>query len=321
MHKVFVTRALPIPALNLLRKETEVTVNPEDRQLTKEEIIEGLKGKDALLCLLTDKIDAEIMDCTRLRVISNYAVGYDNIDVEAATKRGIPVTNTPGVLTETVADLTWALLMAIARRIVESDKHVRSGKWKGWSPMLLLGSDVYGKTLGIVGLGRVGSAVARRARGFGMKILYHSAHRKEELEKELGLECVRLRELLRRSDYVTLHVPLLPSTRHLIGEKELELMKESACLVNTSRGPVVDEEALIKALRGKRIAGAALDVYENEPSVPDALIELNNVVLTPHIGSASSETRTKMAFMAVENLLSVLRGEVPPNLVNREVLG
>ncbi|HID90826.1 TPA: D-glycerate dehydrogenase [Candidatus Bathyarchaeota archaeon] len=321
MYKVFVTRRIPEPGLELLRKECEVTINPEDRVLAKDEIIKNVKGKDGLLCLLTDKIDAEVMDAEpKLKVISNYAVGYDNIDVEAATKRGIAVTNTPGVLTDAVADLAWALLMSIARRIVEADRFVRAGRWKGWAPMLMLGGAVHGRTLGIVGLGRIGSAVARRARGFDMKVLYHDVVRREGLERELGLEHVPLEELLRRSDYVTLHVPLLPATYHLIGERELGLMKRSAYLINTSRGPVVDEAALARALEEGRIAGAALDVYEREPKVHESLLRLDNVVLVPHIGSATIETRTKMAMMAAENLLAVLKGKIPPSLVNKEVL-
>ena len=318
--KVFVTRKLPA-GLELLGEETELEVNPEDRALKREELIEGVKGKDALLCLLMDKIDAEVMEASgRLKVISNYAVGFDNIEVAEATKRGIAVTNTPGVLTETTADLAWAILMSVARRVVESDRFLRAGKWKEWAPSLFLGRDVFGKILGIIGLGRIGAAMARRAKGFDMKVLYYNPRRKEELEEELGVEYVSLEELLKRSDFVTLHVPLLPGTRHLIGERELGLMKPTAFLVNTSRGPVVDEKALIKALQEGRIAGAALDVYEEEPKVPQALMALDNVVLVPHIGSASVETRTKMALMAVENLLAVLKGKVPPNLVNPEVI-
>lgn len=319
--KVFVTRRLPEPALEVLGKETDFEINPEDRVLTKKEIIAGVKDKDALLCLLTDKIDSEIMDASsRLKVISNYAVGFDNIDVKEATKRGIAVTNTPGVLTETTADLTWALLLAVARRIVEADNFVRAGKWKGWAPMQLLGTDVHGKTLGIVGLGRIGAAVARRAIGFNMKIVYYDERRNEEAEKELGIKHVTLDELLKTSDFVTIHVPLLPTTHHLIGERELNMMKPTAYLINTARGPVIDERALIKALQERKIAGAALDVFEREPEVPQELIKMSNVILVPHIGSASVETRTKMAMIAVENLLAVLRGEIPKNLVNPEVI-
>lgn len=321
MWKVFVTRRIPEPGLEMLREKCEVEVNPEDRILTKEEIIEGVKGKDALLCLLTDDIDEEIMDANpNLKVISNYAVGFNNIKVEEATKRGLPVTNTPGVLTETTADMAWALLMAVGRRIVESDKFTRAGKFKGWGPMLLLGYDIYGKTLGLVGLGRIGEAMVKRAHGFDMKVLYYDANRRSpEDEKELGIEYRELDQLLAESDYVSLHVPLLPSTHHLIGERELGLMKKTGILINTARGPVVDEKALVKALQDGEIAGAGLDVYENEPALEPGLIDLDNVVLAPHTASATRETRTKMATMAAENLLAALEGKIPPNIVNPEV--
>jgi glyoxylate reductase len=320
--KVFVTRALPGPALDILKEKCEVEINQEDRVLTRQELMEGVKGKDGILCLLTDKIDAEVMDAAgpNLKVISNYAVGYDNIDVAEATKRGVAVTNTPGVLTETTADLTWAIMMAVARRIVEADNFLRSGQWKGWAPCLMLGHDVYGKTLGIVGLGRIGKAVAKRAKGFDMKVLYYDVKRDEQAEKELGVIYTPLEELLRQSDFVSIHAPLTEQTRHLIGERELRLMKPTAFLINVARGPLVDEQALIKALKEKWIAGAALDVFEKEPYVPEELIQMKNVVLVPHIGSASTETRSKMAMMAVENLLAVLEGRVPPNLVNPEVI-
>ena len=321
MWKVFVTRRIPEPGLEMLREKCEVEVNPEDRVLTKEEIIEGVKGKDALLCLLTDDIDEEIMDANpNLKVISNYAVGFNNIKVEEATKRGLPVTNTPGVLTETTADMAWALLMAVGRRIVESDKFTRAGKFKGWGPMLLLGYDIYGKTLGLVGLGRIGEAMVKRAHGFDMKVLYYDANRRSpEDEKELGIEYRELDQLLAESDYVSLHVPLLPSTHHLIGERELGLMKKTGILINTARGPVVDEKALVKALQDGEIAGAGLDVYENEPALEPGLIDLDNVVLAPHTASATRETRTKIATMAAENLLAALEGKIPPNIVNPEV--
>lgn len=321
MWKVFVTRRIPEPGLEMLREHCEVEVNPEDRVLTKEEIIEGVKGKDALLCLLTDEIDGEIMDANPdLKVISNYAVGFNNIKVEEATKRGLPITNTPGVLTETTADMAWTLLMAAGRRLIEADKFTRDGKYKGWGPMLLLGYDIYGKTLGLVGLGRIGEAMIKRAHGFGMKILYFDANRRSpEEEKALGIEYREFDQLLAEADYVSLHVPLLPSTHHLISEREFGLMKESAILINSARGPIVDEKALVKALKEDQIAGAGLDVYENEPEIEPGLIELQNVVLAPHTASATRETRTKMATMAAENLLAALQGKVPPNIVNPEV--
>ena len=321
MWKVFVTRRIPEPGLDMLREHCEVELNEEDRVLTKEEIIQGVKGKDALLCLLTDDIDGEIMDANpNLKVIANYAVGFNNIRVEEATKRGLPITNTPGVLTETTADMAWTLLMTAGRRIVEADKFTRDGKYKGWGPMLLLGYDIYGKTLGLIGLGRIGEAMIKRAHGFDMKILYFDANRRSpEEEKELGIEYRELDQLLAEADYVSLHVPLLPSTKHLIGEREFGLMKESAILVNSARGPIVDEKALVKALREGQIAGAGLDVYENEPALEPGLAELQNVVLAPHTASATRETRTKMATMAAENLLAALQGKVPPNIVNPEV--
>ncbi|MBI5253528.1 MAG: D-glycerate dehydrogenase [Euryarchaeota archaeon] len=316
MKKVFVTWRIPEEGLDVLKKEVSVEVNPRDRALTKLEIIEGVREKDGLLCLLTDGIDAEVMDASpNLKVISNYAVGYDNIDIKAATSRGIVVTNTPEVLTETTADFAWALLMACARRIAEADRFTREGKFREWSPTLLTGRDVHGKTLGILGLGRIGSAVARRGKGFNMKILYTGPRRKRKLEKELGVKYVSKEKLLKESDFVTLHVPLLPTTYHLIGERELKLMKPSAYLINTSRGPVVDESALVVALKKRTIAGAGLDVYEKEPELMEGLAQLDNVVLSPHIASATIETRTRMAMVAAQNVLAALKG-TPINVVN-----
>lgn len=321
--KVFVTRRLFDEAISLIEEYADVEVyDSEEEPAPYDLILEKVRDIDGLLCLLTDKIDARVIEAgERLKVISNYAVGYDNIDVEAATKRGIYVTNTPGVLTETTADLAWAILMAIARRVVEADKYVRAGRWiHAWGPKMMLGSDVHGKTLGIVGLGRIGSAVARRAKGFNMRVIYYDVVRREDLEGELGLEYKPLEELLREADYITLHVPLTKDTYHLIGERELNMMKPTAYLINTSRGAVIDQRALYRALKERRIAGAALDVFEKEPiDQDDPLLELDNVVLTPHIGSASVETRKKMAIMAAENLVSVLKGVEPPNLVNPEV--
>jgi len=321
--KVYITRRIPEPGIEMIRKEHEVEINPYDRVLTREELLQAVKGKDGILCLLTDKIDAEVFDAAgpQLKVVSNYAVGYDNIDVNEATKRGIVVTNTPGVLTETTADLAWALILATARRIVEADKFTRAGKYEGWAPMLFLGQDVYGKTLGIVGMGRIGQAVARRAKGFNMKVLYNDIRRiPEETEKELNATFVSLDELLEQSDFVSLHTYLSPETYHLINEERLRKMKKTAYLINTSRGPVVDESALVRALKEGWIAGAGLDVYEFEPKLVPGLAECENAVLLPHIASASVETRTKMATMAAENLLAVLAGKMPPNPVNPEVL-
>ncbi|MFQ5908853.1 MAG: 2-hydroxyacid dehydrogenase [Thermoplasmata archaeon] len=318
---VFATRRIPRPGLELLEKATDLRVFEEDRMPTRGEIREGLVGCVGLLSLLTDRIDGELMDAGDLTVISNYAVGVDNIDLEAATRRGIMVTNTPvDGLRESPADHTFALLLALSRRVVEGDRMVRDGAFQGWGPELLLGTDVYGKTLGIVGAGGIGTAVARRALGFGMEILYHSREPKEEWGREGGARFVSLPELLREADFVTLHVPLKEDTRHLIGAEELQMMKQGAFLVNTSRGPVVDEAALVHALGKDRLAGAALDVYEHEPKVAQDLLTMSNVVVTPHTASATWETRSEMAIVAANSLLAGLRGEVPPSLVNPEVL-
>ncbi len=320
--KVYVTRRLPFPAFELLKKYCDVDLHDSDEPPSREELKEHARGKDALLCLLTDKIDREIMDLApNLKVISTYSVGYDHIDIEEATRRGIYVTHTPGVLTEAVADLAWALLLAVARRVVEADRCVREGGWTiAWYPTFMLGSAVYGKTLGIIGLGRIGTAVARRAKGFNMRVIYYSRTRKPWLEEELGLEFKSLEEVLRESDFVVLTVALTEETYHMIGERELRLMRPTAYLINVSRGAVVDTQALVRALREGWIAGAALDVFEEEP-LPRGhpLTELDNVVLTPHIGSATHETRAKMAELAVKGLLSVLAGKEPEHLVNPEV--
>jgi len=321
--KVFVTRKILEEGLNMLRERYDVEVSDYDGIIPREMLLEKVKGADALVSLLTDNIDAEVMDAAgpNLKIIANYAVGYNNIDVEEATKRGIMVTNTPGVLTETTADFAWTLLMAIARRIVEADKFVREGKFRGWEPMLLLGTDVFGATLGIVGFGRIGQAMARRALGFNMRVLYYDNSKvDEQIEKELKATFVDLPTLLKESDFVTLHVPLTKQTHHLIGEKELKMMKKDAYLINTARGPVVDEKALVKALKEGWIKGAALDVFENEPEIEPELLKLDNVVLAPHIASASYATRSKMSVMVAENIIKALNGEVPPNLVNPEVL-
>ena len=318
--KVLIARELPREAMALLEPQADLDVHRGETPLSKAELIQRLQDKDALVCQLTQQVDAEVLAAPRLRVVANVAVGYDNIDVAAATARGIAVTNTPGVLDDTTADFTWALLMAVARRVVEADRLARSGQWKGWDLMLLLGADVYAKTLGILGLGRIGRRVAERARGFKMRILYHDAGRAPlELERELGVEWAERERLLRESDFVTVHVPLLSETRHLVGAAEFALMKPTAFLINASRGPVVDEAALAAALERKQIAGAALDVFEEEPRIHPGLAALPNVVLAPHIASASVETRTRMAAMAAENVLAALDGRRPPNLVNAEV--
>ncbi len=326
--KVFATRKLPGNVFERLSEYYEVEVWPEYTAPPYEVLIEKAKQSDALITLLTDKIDCNLLESAqpRLRIVSQYAVGYDNIDIECATRLGVYVTNTPGVLTDATADLTWALIMAITRRIVEADKFVRSGEWyrsgTGWHPMMLLGFEITGKTLGIIGMGRIGRAVAQRAKGFRMRIIYYDKYRlPEEMEKELGAEYVDLETLLREADVISIHTPLTPETYHMIGEEQLKKMKKTAYLVNTSRGKVIDTDALVKALKEKWIAGAALDVFEEEPISPDhPLTKLDNVVLTPHIGSATWETRTRMADIVAENLIAFAKGEVPPTLVNKDVL-
>jgi len=318
--KIFVTRKIPEPGLELLRKDHKIEVFAYDKVPTKQEIIKGVKGKDGLLCLLSDKIDANIINAEpNLKMIANYAVGYDNIDVKTATKKKIPVSNTPGVLTDATAEMTWALIFSVARHIVKADKFTRAGKFKGWGPMLMLGQGVSNKTLGVVGAGRIGESFALKSKGFKMSVLYANERINTTLEKELKAKKVELAELLKESDFISLHVPLTKETHHLIGEKELKMMKKDAILINTSRGPVVDEKALIKALKEKWIFGAGLDVYEHEPEISKELKKLNNIVLQPHSASATFESRTNMAIIAAKNMLAGLKGEKPPNCINPEV--
>lgn len=318
--KIFVTRKIPESGLDLLRKEYELEIYEYDRVPTKQEIIKGLRGNDGLLCLLTDPIDGDVIYSEpKLKMIASYAVGYNNIDIKAATKRGIPVSNTPDVLTDTTAEMAWALLFSVARRIVEGDRFTRAGKFTGWAPMLMLGQDVSNKTLGIIGAGRIGTAFALKSKGFKMNVLYADEKQNDLLERELSAKKVSFDDLIKRSDYISVHVPLVPSTRHLIGEKELRMMKKNAIIINTSRGPVIDEKALAKALKEKWIFGAGLDVYEHEPSIPKELLKLDKVVLQPHSASATTETRTKMAIMAAENMIAGLSGKIPPNCINPEV--
>jgi len=320
--RVLITRVLPEPALEVVRQACEVQLDPLDQPLTPAALQQAVIGKQGVLCLVTDRLDAQVLDAaTELKVVSNVAVGYDNIDVAAATQRGILVTNTPGVVTESTADLTWSLLCSLARRIAEGDRYIRAGKWRDWTLLLMAGSDIHGKTLGICGMGRIGQAVARRAKGFNMRILYHNRQRLDTaLESELNATWVEKRTLLQQADFVSLHVPLSAATTHFIGVEELRMMRPAAYLINAARGPVVDEAALIQALQQGWIAGAALDVFEHEPHVPQALQELENVVLVPHIGSASVATRTRMAVMAAENLVAVLRDEYTPYIVNPAVM-
>ncbi|MBS7607760.1 MAG: glyoxylate reductase [Candidatus Bathyarchaeia archaeon] len=322
--KVYVTRELPERGMKIIKERFDAEVWPEYGPPPKDEIIRKARDADALVTLLSDKIDAEVFDAApKLKIIAQMAVGYDNIDVAEATKRGIYVTNTPGVLTETTADFAWALLMAIARRVVEADKYVRSGQWKvSWHPSMMLGRDVHGATLGILGAGRIGTAVARRAKGFNMKIIYYDViPMPPEVEKELGARRVDLDTLFREADFLSIHVPLTKETYHIVNEEKLRLMKKTAYIINTSRGPVVDEKALYKALKEGWIAGAALDVFEQEPTPMDnPLLKLDNIVVAPHIASASYETRSKMAEMVAENLVAFFEGRQPPNLVNPEVI-
>jgi glyoxylate reductase len=316
--RVFVSRRLPGDALDVLAQHASIDLWPDELPPPYETIMRHVRGADGLICLLTDRIDAALLDVApRLRVISNLAVGYDNIDVAAATARGIPVGNTPGVLTETTADLAFALILAAARRIVEADAFVRHGKWRTWDPGLLLGHDVHGATLGIAGFGKIGQAVARRAAGFGMRVLYTS---RSPVTTDLGT-LVDLDTLLRESDFVSLHVPATTDTIGMIGERELALMKRTAILVNTARGSVVDQPALVRALHAGTIAGVGLDVAAVEPlPFDDPLLRAPNATLLPHIGSASHATRARMATMAVENCLAGLRGDPLPNCVNTAAL-
>lgn len=321
MHSIFVTRALPGTGLDRLAAKYNVTVYPLDRNITKAELLTYVKDCTAVISMLSDPIDADVLGAgPNLKVVANYAVGFNNIDVEAATARGIAVVNTPDVLTEASADLAWALLLAVSRRVLEGDAMTRAGKFRGWAPELLLGMPVYGQTLGIIGAGRIGQAVARRAKGFGMRVLYHNRRRlPAAVETELGMTYATIDELLAEADFVTLHCPLTPETRHLIGADELKKMKPTAILVNTARGPVVDEQALLQALRARQIFGAGLDVYEREPLLTPGLSDLPNVVLTPHIASADVRTRTAMVDMVVDDVMAVLEGRRPRNLVNPEV--
>lgn len=315
--RAFITRPIPEPGPGLVRSVAErVDANPEDRSLSAEELRASVRGRDAVLCLLTDRIDASVLEAAEgCKVFANMAVGYNNIDVEEATRRGILVTNTPGVLTECTADLTWALILAVSRRVVDGDAEMRAGRFPGWGPLYMLGGDVTGATLGLIGPGRIATAVARRAVGFGMPILYAGRRPSPEIEA-LGGKRVPVEGLLASSDFVSLHVPLSDETRHLIDARALRQMKPTAYLINTSRGPVVDEAALVEALRSGTIAGAGLDVYEDEPRMAAGLAELSNTVLLPHLGSATVATRAAMSRMAAENLIAVLRGERPANLVN-----
>lgn len=317
--RVLITQPIPEPGPSLVKRVSDdVTHNTDDRVMSAEELRTKVAGCDAVLCLLTDAIDATVLEAARgCRVFANMAVGYNNIDVAAATRLGILVTNTPGVLTEATADLAWTLILGVARRVAEGDQEMRAGRFPGWGPLYMLGGDVTGRTLGLVGPGRIATAVAERARGFKMPLLYHGRRPSPELDA-LGARGVGLDELLAESDFVSLHVPLTTDTRHLIDAKALAKMKPTAYLINTARGPVVDEAALVEALKAGRIAGAGLDVYEDEPRMAEGLADCPNTVLLPHLGSATHATRAAMSRIAGENLVAALRGERPPNLVNPE---
>ncbi len=319
--KIFSTHALFEAARGLLSGYFEVAYWTEHERPTRQDVVAHIRDKEGLICLLTERINDELLAAApNLRIVANVAVGFDNIEVPACTRRGIVATNTPGVLDETTADFAWTLLMAVARRLIEGDQLARSGTWEGWNLDQLCGTDVWGKTLGIVGFGRIGRALARRAAGFGMRILYHDAVRPSEaVERELRAEYREFNDLLAEADFVSVHVPLLPETRGLFSQPKILRMKPTAFLINTSRGAVVDEAGLVNALETGKIAGAALDVYENEPFI-HAGLKRPNVVLAPHIASASVETRTKMACMAAENVIAVFSGRTPPNALNPEVL-
>lgn len=322
--KVYVTRRIPKAGLSMLRSAFDaVRVHDSDEPPARAELLAAVRGCVGLLAMLTERVDAELLDAAgpQLRVVANYAVGHDNVDLAECTRRGVLLTNTPDVLTDATADLAWTLLMAAARRVVEADRLVRSGGWSGWAPLQMLGVSVASRTLGIVGAGRIGSAVARRSAGFDMRVLYCDARANPDLERELGARRVALGALLEKSDFVSLHVPLTEGTRGLIGGRELGRMKPGAILVNTSRGPVVDEEALAEALRERRIGAAGLDVYTDEPRLAPGLAMLDNAVLAPHMGSATHEARQRMAELAAENLIVGARGGEPPNCVNLEAHG
>lgn len=313
---LYITRRLPQPVLDAIPRQYRFVTEPLDRPPTVEELHHGFSQADAVICTLTDRVDASVLDHAKhLKIIANYAVGYNNVDLSAATQRGIIVTNTPDVLTDATADLTWALMLALPRHLVAGDAWVRTGLWPGWAPTQMLGTDVAGKTLGIIGMGRIGQAVAQRAAGFRMSVVY-AARRSVFAPSGLTWTHESLNDVVRESDFLSLHVPLTDTTRHLIGRHELTLMKPTAYLINTSRGPVIDETALVAALEARTIAGAGLDVYEQEPMVPDGLTSLPNVVLLPHLGSATLETRVRMGRICLDNIVAALEGRLVPNRVN-----
>lgn len=323
MAKIFVSRDVPGDVLDKLKNsEHEVTVSEFDRPLNADEFLERAKGADAVLTLLTDKIDAEVIDAIgpQLKIVSNYAIGFDNINVKDATEKGVVVTNTPSdVINESVSEFAWTLILALAKRVVEADESTRRGAYKGWEPGTFLGVNMIGKTLGIIGLGRIGSMTARRAKGWEMNVLYNKHHRDEEAEKELGVEFAELDRLLSESDFISIHVPLTDETRHMVNKDSFEKMKDGVIIVNTARGPVVDEADLVEAIRAGKVGGAGLDTFDNEPSINPELVAMENVILTPHIASATHEARYEYGKLAVEAILDTLSGQRPKHLVNEEV--
>ena len=318
--KVLITREIPSPGVELLKSECEVDVNFEDRALTRQELLYRSADKDAVICLLTEKINAEFFDAApNIKGVANYAVGFDNMDVTEAVKRRIPLSNTPDVLTDATAEMAWALLFAVARRVIESDLYLRSGQWDGWGPLQYVGRSVSGKTLGIVGPGRIGSSMAMMSRGFNMKVLYSGNRRNMELEKKTNAEFVPFSDLVKESDFISIHVPLRPETKHMFNKEIFKKMKKTAIIINTARGPVINESNLLDALTKGEISGAGLDVYEFEPGVTETLKKLNNVVLTPHTGSATIKSREAMSIMAAENILAMLHNKKPLQCINSEI--
>jgi glyoxylate reductase len=319
---IYVTRMIPQQTIDTLREHYDVEVNPHDRALTREELLQAVRGRNAIISLLTDTIDGAVLDAAgaQCRIVANYAVGFNNFDLSAATTRGVILTNTPGVLDDATATHAWALLLATARRISESERYVRAGKWQGWAPMAFIGQDVDNMTLGIAGLGRIGQRFARKAAAFDMNIIYTDAKPNTEFERQYNARFVDKATLLRESDYLSLHLPLLSETHHYIGAAELAAMKPTAVLINAARGPLVDEKALVAALREKVIWGAGLDVFEDEPKLAPGLAELDNVVVVPHIASATAQTRLAMGKIAADNVIRVLHGEAPLNCINPQVL-
>ena len=319
---VYITRMIPQETIDELKKLHDVEVNELDRALTREELLKAVKGRDAIISLLTDTIDGDVLDSAgpQCKIVANYAVGFNNFDLKAATERGVVMTNTPGVLDDATATHAWALLLTTARRISESERYVRDGKWEGWAPMAFIGQDVDGKTLGVAGLGRIGKKFAKKGIAFDMDIIYTNEHRDLAFEKEFNARFVDKETLLKESDYLSLHLPLLADTKHYIGEKELGKMKPTAILINAARGPLIDEKALVQALKNKVIFAAGLDVFEDEPKLAPGLVELENAVIVPHIASATIQTRLAMGKIAINNVISVLNGEAPQTGINPEVL-